>query len=284
MKANPQTHRRTLIRNGLWTLAAAGLLAGAQAPAASVDLTGWTAEGGSSSWNVEDPPDGVLQTVNGAPTVFFDPTVTSAQNTSLSGTIEVQTTGDDDFLGFVLGYESGEIFSDSADYFLIDWKQGTQSGWDEGLAISHVTDGSNGNTVTTSGSFWQHTPGEVDLITRAENLGDTGWANNTEFLFDLIFTSTMIEVRVVGVTEISITPGDAGLTAFSDGAFGFYNYSQEQVRYSSIVETTCEEDPTLPGCEQDDEDPSVPVPAPGPLALLAAGLLGMRLMRRAGGA
>lgn len=272
------------ISKGLLLLLA-GLFFSAQASSAQVDLSTWTAQGGSSSWNVQTGNDSVLQTTNGAPTVFFDPDATSSQGKALSGSIEVTTTGDDDFIGFVLGYNSNEIFSSNANFFLIDWKQEDQSGWDEGLSISHVTNGSSGNTSSVSGSFWKHTDGEVNLITRADNLGSTGWADETPYLFDLVFTDYLIEVLVGGITEISITPDDVdGLNAFSDGAFGFYNYSQKDVLYSAITETDCNLTPNDPACGSSgggDQPPTASVPEPGTLGLLALGLLGGGIFRRA---
>lgn len=245
-----------------------GGLVSTQASAVAVDLSGWTAQGGSSSWNVQAGNDTVLQTVNGAPTVFFDSSVTSTQGTALSGNIKVTTTGDDDFIGFVLGYQNNEIFSSSADFYLVDWKQGDQAGWGKGLGISHVTNGSNGNSSSTGGSFWQHTAGQVDLITRATNLGNTGWADLVEYSFNIIFTSNLIEVAVDGVTELSITPSDvAGVSSFSDGAFGFYNYSQSNVLYSAITQVDCQLHPDALECQGGGGS----VPEPGIMALLGLG-------------
>lgn len=249
------------------TLLAASM--GTQAAPVSVDLTGWTANGGSSNWNVQAGNDAVLQTVNGAPTIFFDPSATSTQGKALSGTIQVLDTGDDDFIGFVLGYDANEVFSSTADYYLIDWKQGNQSGWNAGLRISHVTDGSSGNNSGTTGSFWQHTAGQVDLIDSAINLGSTGWVDGQEYLFDLVFTSTIIQVYVDGALEIDVTASDFGLTTFDDGSFGFYNYSQPNVLYAGIEEKTAGE-----------VNPDLAVSAPGALALLLAGLVAVGASRR----
>ena len=98
----------------LLTLVAISLLVCSSANALPVDLSGWTAQGGYSTWTVQAGNDTVLQTVNGAPTVFFDPTSTGAQGTALSGNIEVTHSSDDDFIGFVLGYDSGELTSGGA--------------------------------------------------------------------------------------------------------------------------------------------------------------------------
>ena len=242
--------------------------------ATPVDLSTWTAEGGRSDWNVQTGNDSVLQEVNGNPTVFFDPNATSSQGKALSGEIKVTTTRDDDFIGFVLGYNSGEILSETADFFLIDWKQGNQSGASRGLSISHVTNG--------KGDYWEHTNG-VSEILRAENLKDTGWSDETSYKFDLVFSDSLIEVIVNQITEISIRPDDVpGLSAFSDGAFGFYNYSQADVLYSAITETDCSLTPNDPACGSSDGDqpPTASVPEPGTLALLSLGLLGTGIFRK----
>lgn len=226
----------------------------AAANAAPVDLTGWVAEG-NGTWNLQAGNNAVLQTQNGSPTVFHNNSA-SSQGSQLSGTIRVQTTGDDDFIGFVLGYHAGDLGNGSADYLLVDWKQNTQGGFScsapAGLAISHVT-GPLGND---SGG-WCHAPANnVTELARATNLGSTGWADNTTYTFDLVFTPTLVQVKVNDALELSV----AG--SFPDGGFGFYNYSQAQVLYAGIEETA--------------------VPAPAGLLLMGPvlGLAGLTLRRR----
>lgn len=231
--------------------------------AAPVDLTGWTENGykgnnGAGTWTVQTGNDTVRQTTNGQPTVFFEPGA-NAQGTALSGTINKYGAGDDDFIGFVLGYQDGELNSTNADFWLIDWKQGDQNSAGvfapAGLALSHVT----GDISTATGDpFWGHT-GIVDEIARGTNLGSTGYTTGQPYMFELTFTDSLIEIFVDGELEIS----HAG--SFSDGAFGFYNYSQAGVEYAGITEDV------LP--------PSV-VPLPASLPLLLAGICAFGVVRR----
>ena len=228
------------------------------AMAAPVDLSGWKVNTvgapSNANWVLEVGNNGVKQTVNGSPTVFFNQG--NSQGKALAGTIEVQTTSDDDFIGFVLGFNDGDFSNPSADYLIIDWKQSTQAfgSWGTalvGLSISRVS----GVLADDSGP-WAHDPARnVTELARATNLGSTGWANNTEYTFDLVFNSTLVEVFVNGVKELSV-----GGT-FSDGSFGFYNYSQANVRYAGIEETVAPPPPP----------PNV-IPLPAALPLLGAGM------------
>lgn len=251
--------KRTVIKLLLSTL---GLALSASALAGPVDLTDWRAEGGTSDWRVQAGNNTVLQRRNGNPTFFFNPNQTSSQGRSLSGSITVQTRADDDFIGFALGYDSGEFGSASTDFWLIDWKQANQGAASVGLALSHVT------SANVTSNFWGHTGG-VNEVQRGATLGSTGWNDLQTYDFNIVFTSTLIEVTVDGTTELSYSGN------FNDGAFAFYNYSQSTVLYSSIQEVDCTVTPNAPECQT-----TVGVSEAPSIALLAFGLGLLGLGRR----
>lgn len=77
------------------------------------------------------------------------------------------------------------------------------SGWDAGMAISRVTGSVDAGGTDVSAGAWTHT-GNVTLLERALNLGNTGWADNTSYLFDIIFTENNIRVLVDDVLQFDI--------------------------------------------------------------------------------
>lgn len=233
------------------------LLSAAAANAAPVDLSSWTAEG-PGNWALAGDNNSVTQTRNDIPTVFFS--AGNAQGNQLSGTIRVGTSSDDDFIGFVLGFNSGDLTAAATDFLLIDWKQGNQSSFGcngaAGLAISRVSSGLGDNA-----GAWCHDAGlGVTELARATNLGSSGWADFTTYSFDLVFNASNVQVFVNGVKEIDVNG------SFANGSFGFYNYSQQSVTYGAI--------------EQVVAPPTNDVPLPGTLALAGLGLAALGASHR----
>jgi hypothetical protein len=225
------------------------LIVGAACGQASVNLSSWTPESygavsgfGPGQWNVAATGDSVTQTVNGQPTLFFSPF--NAFNTQTQGQI-MAGAGDDDYVGFAIGFEPGDSLNPVADYLLIDWKKGTQafnfgapsctpgSTANVGLAVSRVTG------IPSADEFWGHVnldtapcsgPGDglVELA-RATTLGSTGWVTGTQYNFTFDFSATRLRVYVDGVLEIDIS----GI--FRNGRLAFYNFSQANVTYSAYT-------------------------------------------------
>lgn len=223
-----------------------------------VDLTGWTQEG-AGNWIVQPGNNAVLQTVNGVPTVYYSDYM--AFGNQLSGTIRVNTSSDDDFIGFVVGFNPGELVGTTSDFLLIDWKQLNQTTAPAGLALSHVTGGLHDND-----GAWGHNPSfGVTELARGATLGSTGWADFTTYSFDIAYTSTNIKVWVDDVLQFDLNG------SFSDGRFGFYNYSQAQVLYAGITNIDLPPDPPT----------GVPEPTTWAMMIAGFGLAGTSLRRRA---
>jgi hypothetical protein len=199
-------------------------------------LFDWTVEehkAGNGNWTVA--PDGlsVFQSINGDPTFFLSDQPVPA-GIEAGVTLEVETTGDDDYVGFVLGAEPGFTADPDADYLILDWKQLNQSIGgcegdslaEEGMSILRVTG------IPSYAEIWAHrdcavTPDStLTEIARAANLGATGWEDNTQYRFRIQLTETTLRIWVDDVLEFDLT-GD-----FPLGHLGFYNYSQSSVRYS----------------------------------------------------
>jgi hypothetical protein len=214
-----------------------------------VDLNAWNDESypavsgfGAGIWTVAPGGASVEQSVNGQPTLFYSDF--NVFNTKVEGQIKV-TGGDDDYIGFVLGYMPGDTMNPSAEYLLVDWKRATQvfdfgapsctpgSTAPAGLAVSRVVG------VPTADEFWGHlnfdAPACSDLsngvteLVRATNLGATGWSPGVTYTFKFEFDATHLKVFVDAVLEIDL------VGSFTDGRMGFYNFSQAGVTYNAFT-------------------------------------------------
>ncbi|QQR91209.1 MAG: hypothetical protein IPJ88_05610 [Myxococcales bacterium] len=219
---------------------------------APIDFTGGVSteeyySGSTAVWTMLDRYSATQGTNTTNPTIGL--VGTEAKGVTYVIDIEVQTTSDDDFIGFVLGFNPGDTSNASADYLFVDWKQANQNIGGgtalAGLALNHVTGIPSGPN-----DFWLHGDGigiDVDEIARGATLSATGWSDNTVHTFAITYTDVLLDISVDGVTQFSGAPGDFGLSSFPDGQIGFYGFSQEAVNYTVITPraSVCNEIPTV---------------------------------------
>lgn len=224
----------------------------------AIDLNTWAKKGPSSygSWTVQGGGASVYQSINGNPTFFVSPD--NYINTTFDGKFKVETSYDDDYIGFVFGYQTPTGTGTDYDFILFDWKQGLQSGSPAGLTLARV----NGtNTIPFGNHHLDQFSGAYDVWQTKNGSGFSGWADNTEYDFTLTYQSNRIKIDIkggtgdyaAGKTIFDVTPTDVGAASFPDGKFGFYNYSQQAVRYQGFTEEAAP-------------------PIPEPLTMLAMGL------------
>ena len=202
------------------------------AGAIDFDLRTWSPAGNPLSWDVNADGTQLTQSQNGEPGFFVSPETFS--QATIAGTITTQPAGDDDYVGFVVGYSKSGTTSD---FTVITWKAADQSGFggctaQEGFGLMQFTgvdDADFPDDDFRLDTFWCHE--QVNDDPRAEVL-DTNWADNgwrtDDYEFTIHYSPTQVRVLIDGVEVLSANG------TFPAGSFGFYNYSQPQVSYSGV--------------------------------------------------
>ena len=194
-------------------------------------LDGWAQQGrpANGEWMVDESGRSVTQTINGEPTFFVSP-----QN-MIDKTIRGQFSTsdfDDDYLGFVIGYE-GPLESGSEDDFktlLFQWKGRTQDGANAGFTLARV----DGIITDFDPGFWRNiNSAEYQVI--ATNHGEgKSWNTNVEYQFEVSYEKNRLQIAINNQRIFDVAAADAGLSEFPSGRFGFYNFSQPAVTYSDF--------------------------------------------------
>lgn len=209
-----------------------------ESPANAVlDINTWTenliADDTAGGGFVIDSPT-MATTISGGLTRAVLFSGTNDKNFMLEGSVKVTTSFDDDFFGFVVGYNNNDYLSTSADYILIDWKQASQD-YDfgpglgtgsVGLALSTVTDSVAGDNPGNAYA-WEHS-GPVNEQLRANTYGSTGWADDYTYDFRLMYMPGRVQLFIDGTLELDY------VGAFSDGSIGLYQFSQREVQFSNL--------------------------------------------------
>jgi len=197
-----------------------------------IDLSTWSVvqfelnDQDDANWELSNDNTLVTQTVNADASIFLsDFTLT---NDKIEGNFRVNTSDDDDLIGFVFGYQDYQHF------YLFDWKQGSQDdpfGFaEQGMSVKLV----NADLELTGPDLWP-TEGNGERINTLFH-NQIGWENFTDYKFSLEFRPGEFTITVSegNIVLDSVTLQDSSYTS---GTFGFYNYSQGLVEYRQFQRT-----------------------------------------------
>jgi hypothetical protein len=208
----------------------------------AVPFVGWVGAGeqGTGSWVVMDGGRSVLQGVGVGVTFFVSPD--EYLDTTITGTLRVDTAGDDDIIGFAFGYRA-PLATDAGsgldfDLLLLSWKQKDQTSSEgfspAGFTLARVS-GPQTSPDELDALWTHHSAAWASYTTLAQLVApELGWELHRDHRFVLDYASDRLRILVDGAVIFDLTANEAGLERFESGRFAWYNNSQQGASYRDL--------------------------------------------------
>uniref|UniRef100_A0A672M8S9 Thrombospondin 4a n=1 Tax=Sinocyclocheilus grahami TaxID=75366 RepID=A0A672M8S9_SINGR len=188
------------------------------------------------NWVVLNQGMEIVQTMNSDPGLAVG--YTAFSGVDFEGTFHVNTVTDDDYAGFIFGYQ------DSSSFYVVMWKQTEQTYWqavpfravaEPGIQLKAVKS-KTGPGEFLRNSLW-HTGDTNDQVRMLwKDLRNVGWKDKVSYRWNLMHRPQVgyIRVKFYEGTDLVADSGVVTDTSMRGGRLGVFCFSQENIIWSNL--------------------------------------------------